>query len=238
MLLIVAWPSLAMFLLKEENLVRSKVSRRKLLQSTGAAFLLTQAEILAEASEPNNTAAESPSFASIVKRRAMIRAYKNDPVPEELIQRLLEYAVRAPSAGNLQPWEFIIIQDPEVRAQLATAAFEQTSVATAPVIIAKCADIQRMGEKYGTRGSFYSLVDTSFASLLILLGVVEQGLGACFVGAYDPVEVAKILGLPEHVRPVGLITIGYPAEPPRKPHNKKIRLQKLVHRDKWDRTYA
>lgn len=219
---------------KEENLVRSKVSRRKLLQSTGAAFLLAPAELLAEASESNHTAAELSSFASVVKRRGMIRAYKNDPVPEELIQRLLEYAVRAPSAGNLQPWEFIVVQDPAVRGQLATAAFEQTSVATAPVIIATCADIQRMGKKYGTRGSFYSLVDTSFASLLILLGVVEQGLGACFVGAYDPVAVAKILGLPEHVRPVGLITVGYPAEQPRKPHNKKIQLQKLVHRDKWE----
>ncbi len=213
--------------------MRSKVSRRKLLQSTGAAFLLAQAERLAEASEPH-TPAESPSFASVVQRRAMIRAYTSDPVPEDVIQRLLEYAVRAPSAGNLQPWEFIVVQDREVRAQLATAAFEQTSVATAPVIIATCADIQRMGKKYGARGSFYSLVDTSFASLLILLGVVEQGLGACFVGAYNPVEVTKILGLPEHIRPVGLITIGYPAERPSKPHNKKIPLQKLVHTDKWE----
>jgi nitroreductase len=77
------------------------------------------------------------------------------------------------------------------------------------------------------------LVDTAFASLLILLGVVEQGLGACFVGAYDPVEVARIFGLPDHVRPVGLITIGYPAERPRRPTNPKIPLSKLVHFDKW-----
>lgn len=220
--------------------MRSKVSRRKLLQSTGAAFLLAQAEMVeiwAEARDPkhaSHTCAGSPSFVSVVKRRAMIRAYTSDPVPEDVIQRLLEYAVRAPSAGNLQPWEFVVVQDPAVRSQLATAAFGQTSVASAPVIIATCADIQRMGKKYGTRGSFYSLVDTSFASLLILLGVVEQGLGACFVGAYNPVEVAKILGLPEHVRPVGLITLGYPAERPSKPHNKTISLQKLVHRDKWE----
>ena len=219
--------------------MRSKVSRRKLLQSTGAAFLLAQTARVAtqaDAKAADDTAADSSSFAAVVKRRAMIRAYTDQPVPEQVIQRLLEYAVQAPSAGNLQPWEFIIIQDPEVRSQLAKAAFGQTSVATAPVIIATCADIQRMGEKYGTRGSFYSLVDTSFASLLILLGVVEQGLGACFVGAYDPVEVAKILGLPDHVRPVGLITIGYPAEQPRKPGNKKIPLKQLVHRNTWGRS--
>jgi nitroreductase len=163
----------------------------------------------------------------------MVRQYKSDPVPEEKIQRLLEYAVRAPSAGNLQPWEFIIVRSQEVRNQLAKAALGQTWVATAPVIIATCADIQRAGSRYGARGSFYSLVDTSFASLLILLGVVEQGLGACFVGAYNPEEVAKIFALPDHVRPVGLITIGYPAETPRKPGTPKIPLSKLVHYEKW-----
>lgn len=176
---------------------------------------------------------KAPSFASIVKRRAMIRAYKSDPVPEEKIQRLLEYAIRAPSAGNLQPWEFIVVKNPETRAKLAKAAFDQTSVATASVIIATCADIQRMGSKYGARGAFYGLVDTAFASLLILLGAVEQGLGACFVGSYNPEEVAKLFALPDHVRPVGLITLGYPAEKPRKPGTAKIPLSKLVHAEKW-----
>ncbi len=136
-------------------------------------------------------------------------------------------------AGVLQPWEFVIVRDPEVRVKLAKAAMSQNSVATAPIIIATCADTQRMGEKYGTRGSFYSLVDTSFASLLILLGATEQGLGACFVGSYDSAEVAKIFQLPKHIRPVGLITIGYPAEKPRKPSNPKIPLEKLVHENTW-----
>ena len=90
-----------------------------------------------------------------------------------------------------------------------------------------------MGEKYGTRGAFYSLVDTAFASLLILLGATERGLGACFVGAYNPEEVTKILQLPNHVRPVGLITLGYPAEKPRKPTNKKIPLENLIHENTW-----
>ena len=205
------------------------VSRRKLLQTTGAALVLARAATAESAASP----AASPSFASVVRRRAMIRAYTAEPVPEEVVQRLLEYAVRAPSAGNLQPWEFVLVQDPEVRARLAKAALDQTSVATAPLIIATCADTQRMGERYGSRGNFYSLVDTAFASLLILLGVVEQGLGTCFVGAYDPVQVANILGLPDHVRPVGLITIGYPAQRPAKPRTKKIPLQRLIHRNTW-----
>lgn len=210
------------------------VTRRALLQNTAATLLLGQAGTLALVGmEVPGAKKRAVSFAAVVKRRAMIRTYKSDPVPEEKIQRLLKYAVRAPSAGNLQPWEFIVVKSPETRAKLAKAAFDQTSVATAPVIIATCADIQRMGSKYGARGSFYSLVDTAFASLLILLGAVEQGLGACFVGSYNPDEVTKLFALPDHVRPVGLITIGYSAESPRRPGTPKLELGKLVHAEKW-----
>jgi nitroreductase len=176
---------------------------------------------------------EDLRFTTVVKRRAMVRAYTEDPVPEEKIQRLLTYAVRAPSAGNLQPWEFIVVRDPAVKKRLTEAAFGQTSVAMASVIIATCANVQRASGRYGQRGMFYSLVDASFASLLILLGAVDEGLGACFVGAYHSEEVAKILALPDHVRPVGLITLGYPAEKPRKPSTPRLRLQDLVHFDKW-----
>ena len=210
------------------------VTRRHLLQHAVAFSLLAPGLAVspAEAEGAEKTDAEK-SFAWVVKHRGMVRAYKNDLVPEEKIQRLLQYAVRAPSAGNLQPWEFVVVKNPDVRAQLTKAAMNQNAVATAPVTIVTCADIQRMGSEYGARGSFFSLVDTSFATLLILLGAIEQDLGACFVGSYNPEEVAKVLGLPPHVRPVGLITIGYPAEQPQKPKTKKIPLRKLVHTDKW-----
>jgi nitroreductase len=208
---------------------KKMLTRRHVLQGIGTAALLSQAYDLAHAIEQG----EPLSFASVVKRRGMIRKYEDKPVSDEAVKKLLQYAVRAPSAGNLQPWEFVIVRDPDVRAKLAKAAMNQNSVATAPIIIATCADTQRMGEKYGTRGSFYSLVDTSFASLLILLGATEQGLGACFVGSYNSAEVANIFQLPNHVRPVGLITIGYPDEQPRKPSNPKIPLEKLVHENTW-----
>ncbi|MBI3801290.1 MAG: nitroreductase family protein [Deltaproteobacteria bacterium] len=210
------------------------VTRRRLLQSAAVSLLLESAATRAIAeTEIQKSKPKATSFTAVVKHRAMIRAYKSDPVPEEKIQRLLAYAMRAPSAGNLQPWEFIVVKTPETRAKLAKAAFDQTSIASAPVIIATCADVQRAGSQYGARGSFYSLVDTAFASLLILLGAVEQGLGACFVGSYNPEEVTKLFALPEHVRPVGLIPIGYPAESPRKPGTPKLPLSKVVHAEKW-----
>ena len=212
---------------------QTTLTRRHILQGIGTAALLDQAYSLAHAVETGDPA----SFAAVVKRRRMIRKYEDRPVPEEEIKKLLRYAARAPSAGNLQPWEFILVRDPEVRAKLAEAAMNQNSVATAPLIIATCADIQRMGEKYGTRGAFYSLVDTAFASLLILLGATEQGLGwpALLVGLITLVQPGRShqdiwQQLPNHVRPVGLSqahhSLGsYPAEKPltRKPTNKKIR---------------
>jgi nitroreductase len=214
--------------------VHKWVTRRQLFQSAVAFSLLALGRAVPQAeAEGSGKKDVEKSFAWVVKHRGMVRAYKSDPVPEDKIQRLLQYAVRAPSAGNLQPWEFVVVKSVEARAKLAQAAMNQTSVATAPVTIVTCANIQRMGSEYGARGSFFSLVDTSFASLLLLLGAVEQDLGACFVGSYNPEEVAKMLALPAHIRPVGLITIGYPAEQPQKPKTKKIPLSKLVHVDKW-----
>lgn len=173
------------------------------------------------------------SFETVVRRRAMIRAYTDAPVPEAKILRLLSYATRAPSAGNLQPWEFVIVRNRDIRARLAEASGGQKSVAGAPVVIVTCGDVERGLKQYGPRAAFFSLVDTAFASLLVLLGAVEQGLGACFVGSYDPVKVTEILGLPSHVHPVGLITIGYSAEKPRKPPNPRIPVKTLIHTDHW-----
>lgn len=210
-----------------------KITRRHLFHAAGALTLSQLAPLsVAGATDPTPQAVPK-TFSEVVRRRAMIRAYKSDPVPDEIVQQLLKYAVRAPSGGHLQPWEFVVVKNPNVRAQLAKAAMNHTAVTTAPVIILTCADIQRAGSEHGTRGSFVSLIDTAFASLLILLGAVEQGVGACFVASYNAEEVAKLLALPPHVRPVGLITVGYPAEAPRKPPTKKLPLKKLVHIDTW-----
>lgn len=213
-------------------MARSSAStRRQFLQTAAATLLVGSSDSLAigEATQAGNL---PQSFSAVVKRRAMIRSYKSDPVPEEKIQQLLKYAARAPSAGYLQPWEFVIVKEPEIRTKLAQTTGNLTSVVTAPVSIITCADVKRASVA-GARASFFSLVDVSFASLLILLGAVEQGLGACFVGSYNPEELAKLLKLPDHVRPVGIITIGYPAEQPQKPKSRKIPLRKLVHREKW-----
>ncbi len=152
-------------------------------------------------------------FEDLVRERAMMRAFRPDPVPEELIQKLLRSAVRAPSAGNLQAWEFVVVREAEAKRRLAEAALRQMFVAEAPVVIVACRNMERNAGKYGGRGrDFYNLIDVSFASLMILLAAHNEGLGACFVGAYLNEEVSRILDLPEHTRPVGIVPIGWPAE--------------------------
>jgi len=171
-------------------------------------------------------------FEEVVRRRRMVRAFRPEPVPEEKILKLLRNAIRAPSAGHLQPWEFILVRDEGVKRRLGAAALHQDFIAQAPVVVVTCANTRRSGQVYGQRGiAFYSLIDTAFASLLLLLTATAEGLGCCFVGAFRDEEVAHILGLPPWVRPVGIIPIGYPAErPERLP---RLPLELVLHRERW-----
>ncbi len=171
-------------------------------------------------------------FEKVLRKRWMVRSFKPTPIPEEKISEILGNAVRAPSAGHLQPWDFVIVKSADTKKCLARAALNQTFIEEAPIVIVACANTRRSATRYGERGvRFYSLIDTAFASLIILLSAVNEGIGASFVGAFHDEEVSKILGLPEHVRPVGIINLGYPDERPTKLD--RIPLEELVHREKW-----
>ncbi len=171
-------------------------------------------------------------FEAVVRRRRMVRTYQSRPVEDEKIMRLLRLAHKAPSAGFKQPQEFIVVRDPAVKTALARAALNQMFIAQAPVVIVVCADTARSASRYGERGiHFYSIVDGAFAAMLILLGVVDEGLGCCFVGAFDDDQVSRVLNLPETVRPIGILPIGYPAEPAEK--YRRLPLERIVHKDRW-----
>jgi len=153
-------------------------------------------------------------FWEVISRRRSIRAYEpGRPVPDEIICQLLEGALRAPSAGNRQPWHFIVVRDEMTKAGLASAAYGQHFVAQAPVVIVVCADPSRSAARYGTRGrELYCLQDTAAAAENLLLAAVALGLGACWVGAFDERAAASALRLGSHLRPVALIPLGHPME--------------------------
>jgi len=153
-------------------------------------------------------------FWEVVNRRRSVRAYEADrPVSQEVVDRLLEAAIRAPSAGNRQPWHFLVVRDGTTKAQLASAAYGQDFVAQAPVVVVVCVDPGRSAERYRARGrELYCLQDTAAATENLLLAAVALGLGACWVGAFDERAAAYVLRLEPHLRPVALIPIGYPSE--------------------------
>lgn len=167
-----------------------------------------------------------------IKGRRSIRRFTGGEIPDEDLNTILNAAIRAPSAGNLQPWEFIIVKNEETKKKLARAALGQTWMTKAHVIIVVCANIPRTARYYGERGrSLYCIQDTAAAIQNMLLTVHALGYGACWVGAFSESEVKEILEIPEHVRPVALIPIGEPKENP--PPRPRIPLEKVVHHEKY-----
>ena len=163
-----------------------------------------------------------------VKRRRSIRAFKHQDVSEEIVEKLVDAARWAPSAGNIQPWEFIIVRKPEIKGRLAEAALRQSFVEEAPVVIVVCADEDRSSMGYGVRGeTFYCIQDTAAAIQNIHLAACSLGLGTCWVGAFREEEARKILKIPQGTRPVAIIPVGYPAESP--PPRRRRSVSQVVH---------
>ncbi len=166
-------------------------------------------------------------FEAIETRRS-VRAFTNEEVSEEEVQKLIDAARRAPSAGNIQPWEFVIVRDAKIKHKLSVAALDQTFIKEAPVVIVVCADEARSSWGYGSRGaSLYCLQDTAAAIQNMLLAACALGLGTCWVGAFHEDEVAKVVNAPMSVRPIAIIPVGHPAEKPRA--RQKRTLKEIVH---------
>lgn len=166
-----------------------------------------------------------------IEGRTSVRVFKPDPVDDDVVQEGLRLANLAPSAGNLQARDFIVVKDASVKKALMLAAFSQEFVRTAPVVIVFCANLERIGH-YGQRGKeLYCLQDVAAAVENFSLYMHSKGLGSVWVGAFDEAKAAMALGTPEHVRPVAIVPVGYPAE--RGLRRKRLPNDQLVHRDRW-----
>ena len=163
-----------------------------------------------------------------IKKRRSVRAYAGEKVSEEDVERLIEAVRWAPSAGNIQPWEFVIVKEVETKRKLSDAALNQTFIEKAPVVIVVCADLNRSSRGYGSRGEqLYSLQDTAAATENILLAAQELGLATCWVGAFRENEVAKAVKAPRNLRPVAIVPVGHPAERPVAPQKRSF--NEIVH---------
>jgi len=164
---------------------------------------------------------------AILSRRS-IRKYTAQPVSDEVIQELLEAAMSAPSAGNEQPWHFIVITERQILNEIPKFHPYSQMLRDAPVAILVCGD-ERLQKYEG-----YWVQDCSAATENILIAAQAKGLGAVWLGVY-PVEdrvtgLRKLVGIPEHVTPFALISIGYPAE--QKPRSNRYDASRVRH-NRW-----
>jgi nitroreductase len=146
-----------------------------------------------------------------IKERRSVRAYKDTDVEEDKLRIILEAARLAPSASNRQEWKFIVVKNGDTRAKLAEAAYGQQFVGEAPVIIVACAT---EAKSIMTCGQPTHTVDVSIACAFMILEACEQGLGTCWLGTFNEDEVKKILGIPDDMRVVTMLPLGYPDESP------------------------
>ncbi len=147
-----------------------------------------------------------------IEARRSIRSFLDKGVDRATIKKLLEAAIKAPSAGNLQAWRFIVVESTELREELCAAAGGQGFLLSAPVVIAVCADLERAGERYRQRGrDVYAIQGAAAAAENLMLAAVAEGLGTCWVGAFDERMAAEALGCERSWRVLALVPLGHPS---------------------------
>jgi len=172
-----------------------------------------------------------------------IRKYKEDRIPEDKLDTLLESGARASTTGNMQVYSIIVTREEEMKAKLAPCHFNQPMVKEAPVVLTFCADFNRFNKWCKQRkaepgyDNFLSFVSAAIDALLVAQNVCiaaeENGLGICYLGTttYMAQEIIDILNLPPGVVPVTTVTLGYPAENP--PQADRLPLEAVVHYEKY-----
>ena len=145
-----------------------------------------------------------------MRARKSVRAFLDRPVEEEALRRLFDAARAAPSARNDQEWRFIAVRERRTRERIAEEAARQPFIGTAPVLLACCAEtdgrLMRCGQAAYT-------IDVAIAMDHLTLAAAAEGLGTCWIGSFDEGLVKRILGIPDAVRVVQLMPLGYPADP-------------------------
>lgn len=164
-----------------------------------------------------------------IKIRKSVRMFLDKTIEQETLNSILEAGRLAPSASNRQEWRFVVVSDLETRKKIAEAANQQTFVGEAPVVIVACAETDN---NVMMCGQLCYPIDVAIALDHMTLAAVEIGLGTCWIGAFDEKRIKEILNIPEKIRVVELMPIGYPANP--SPVNKhRLSLDEIVKYEQW-----
>ncbi len=167
-------------------------------------------------------------FQQLIRFRRSIRGYKPEPVPEEVLHRILEAAIVAPTAANRQPFQLVVVTDAATRLRFREA-YERDWFYSAPVILVGCGEVNKAWQR---ADGFNSVeVDVSIVMDHVILAAADEGLGTCWICNFDESKVREILGIPPDIRVIAMTPLGYPAADPR-PFVRKP-LSELVRREKW-----
>jgi nitroreductase len=170
-------------------------------------------------------------LSGVMQRRRSVRRYSRELISEALLEKLLKAAQLAPSAGNLQARDFIVVRDPNTKHELAIAAYGQFFVAMAPVVLVGCANIARSRIAYGQRAELYAVQDVTIAASYVQLAAEALGIATCWIGAFDEKRVSSSLRIPLDIRPVLMLPIGYAEEAPEP--TARMGLSRFTHQELW-----
>ena len=155
------------------------------------------------------------SFFDLISTRHSVRAFKDKPISEDLIEKILMAATSAASAGNLQSYQIFVVTKDELQKKLADAAHGQSFIKDASAVFVFCADKKVSATEYGKRGAeLYSLQDATIACTYAQLASHSLGLASVWVGSFDEDEVSRILQTPSQLRPIAMLVVGFAAEKP------------------------
>ncbi|WP_041274357.1 nitroreductase family protein [Desulforamulus reducens] len=143
-----------------------------------------------------------------IEQRCSVHSFTGEPIPEATVGRLVEAALRAPSAGNLQPWKLVVVFKDEVKRDLAGACERESFIADAPVNIVVCLEKGKSEQVYGPEGQVYQYQDIGAAIENMLLAATGYGYGTCWVAAFQEDKVSQILQLGGDLRPVAIVAVG------------------------------
>ena len=172
---------------------------------------------------------ETMEMMAAIRTRKSVRSFLDTPVDEATLNRVVEAARLAPSARNAQEWRFIAVRDKGMRERIAVEAARQPFIAKAAVLLACCAEtdgrIMRCGQ------AAYP-IDVAIAMDHLSLAAVAEGLGTCWIGAFDEKMVKDLLGIPPAMRVVQLMPLGWPADPAPAAKS-RLAMDTILHRERW-----
>lgn len=174
---------------------------------------------------------DSSEFREFLTSRCSVREYGEADVSGEEVEFILNCAVPAPSAGNLEAWDVVVVRSREQKEALSAAAFDQPHVESAHCLFVACANYVRSMSRYGERGILYAVQDTTIACTYMMLAAHALRLQSCWVGAFDEDGVRDVLRLPGHIRPLAILCVGRGTPPGSL--TPRMAVSEHVHKECW-----